>query len=390
MKKRTDESAFVGRKLRLARSFHGFTQQELADAIGITHSWIGHAEAGQKAPSAELLAALSEQLGFKEHFFFTPLVDEFLDEDCYFRSRKTTKMAARNQALAQGTLFSLILNHISTIAPLKKDNIPEISATTKEEIERAADYCRNYWDLGADRPVMSMTRLAEVLCHAIVIRLDGNDKIDAFSRGAGRHKIIVVNEKKGATRTRFDIAHELGHLVMHRGMDPDDESKEKSADSFASALLMPRVSFLREFPKMHGLDWPALFEFKRRWGASLAAILYRARDLEKITATQYLQACKYISWKRWNKVEPQEPPVEEPELLKLMFNHLAANLNTRPFEIADELGYEDHIFEKVTGISVDRPPKTGGRVAEILSIESLRERKAGLHKPQNTNSGVDR
>lgn len=67
---------------------------------------------------------------------------------------------------------------------------------------------------------------------------------------------IIVNEKDPAPRRRFDVAHELGHLVLNKlrkygevetegrmfGSDPD----EKEVNRFASRLLIPRNSLRTE------------------------------------------------------------------------------------------------------------------------------------------------
>lgn len=58
--------------------------------------------------------------------------------------------------------------------------------------------------------------------------------------------MIFLNVHKSAERLRFDLAHELGHLVMHGGslhVEPGKE-KEQAANDFASAFLMPRADVL--------------------------------------------------------------------------------------------------------------------------------------------------
>src|SRR5258708_40375904 len=94
--------------------------------------------------------------------------------------------------------------------------------------------------------------MGRVLEHAgvIVTRLDEASKLDAFSRKgrAGGVTVVVLNTAKGSTsRTRFDMAHELGHLVMHSKPTLELADREKQADRFAAAFLLPRRGFAREF-----------------------------------------------------------------------------------------------------------------------------------------------
>lgn len=64
--------------------------------------------------------------------------------------------------------------------------------------------------------------------------------------------LIGVSDTEAAVRQRFTIAHELGHFFLHENKDtfvdyrdnkkiPQDSLKEREANMFAAALLMPRL-----------------------------------------------------------------------------------------------------------------------------------------------------
>jgi len=76
----------------------------------------------------------------------------------------------------------------------------------------------------------------------------------------------------------FDVAHELGHMVMHRGIRTGNIETEREADVFADAFLMPGGAFGREFQALP-FSWDHVFRLKKRWSASAAAIVKRAYDL---------------------------------------------------------------------------------------------------------------
>jgi len=79
---------------------------------------------------------------------------------------------------------------------------------------------------------------------------------------------IVYNQKENQTRVRFTIAHELGHYFLHSKSTPlfvdkvdrlhyrnqDSSSgeirKEREANSFAAALLMPKKHLIREIEEL--------------------------------------------------------------------------------------------------------------------------------------------
>ncbi|MGL5303474.1 MAG: ImmA/IrrE family metallo-endopeptidase, partial [Aeromonas sp.] len=109
--------------------------------------------------------------------------------------------------------------------------------------------------------------------------------------------------KKSVCRFRFDIAHELGHLVLHDGITTGDMITESQANRFASAFLMPRVSFSKEFPALRGrqFDWSKLVEFKSRWKVSLKAIIYRASSLGLITPEKARSGFLFLNTKGYTK-----------------------------------------------------------------------------------------
>lgn len=91
---------------------------------------------------------------------------------------------------------------------------------------------------------------------------EGKDDISGMLFRDGDISIIGINSTHPNTRQRFSIAHEIGHLVLHKkklfidkvvridfrditsGMAVDNH--EIAANAFAAELLMPRDFVLRE------------------------------------------------------------------------------------------------------------------------------------------------
>ena len=83
-------------------------------------------------------------------------------------------------------------------------------------------------------------------------------KIDAFSQralidGGDVFFIAVAQGEKPKGRIFFDMAHELGHILLRPWSESLDliskekfKSRENQANRFASAFLLPKESFLRE------------------------------------------------------------------------------------------------------------------------------------------------
>jgi Zn-dependent peptidase ImmA (M78 family) len=143
--------------------------------------------------------------------------------------------------------------------------------------------------------------------------------VDAFSLPFPDHPVVVLGtDKNDRARSRFDAAHELGHLVMHGDQIWGLPGIEKQAHQFAAAFLMPAKQIRHELPE--SVNWPALFDLKRRWQVSLAALLMRARDLNRMNEATYLTAIKAASARGWRRTEPVPlgPPERPSQLLALI------------------------------------------------------------------------
>lgn len=371
------ERSFSGAKLRIARNFHDLTQIELATRLACDQSLIGHLERGQKQPSELVLNALCDALGFDPSFFEADPIVEFRDEECNFRRRKTTTASTRASALSRGTLFAQLVSHLEETLDLPVDSIPQckvlIEAPTAAA-ERAAEMCRMHWGLGLDRPIENVCRAIEA--HgAVITRIEtGGTKVDAFSRAGERHIVVLTTDKGSASRCRFDGGHELGHLVMHRGQPTGTPAAEAQADRFASAFLLPRAGFMREFPRASRVDWDRVLDIKQHWGASAAAIVRRAHDLDLIDALAYQQAYKYMAWKRWSKVgEPFEPEVEQPETVRFACEALHESFGVTAASLAADLGWRLPILERVVSLSIPAEVPEPER-SEVIMLDSKRAR----------------
>lgn len=355
-------SVLYGARLRIARNFNAITQADLAEKTGVTPAFVCQVEASRKQPAPETVHAFTEVLGFGAPFFAQPLDDEYRDEECHFRRRKTTALYLRNQVLAHGTLFGEIVSYLDSVLELPRPSVPTMPAAAREGIERAAEKVRLLWALGLDTPITNMTRVLE-RAGVVVTRFQGiTAKIDAFSR-AGERDVVVLNPAKDSTsRTRWDMAHELGHLVMHRGLETGTTEREDEANQFSGAFLLPRAGFVPAYGHHPRLQWPHLFELKRHWGVSVAAIVRRAYDLGLLGAIEYRRAYKLIHARGWHKGEPHEPAEESPEILRLAFDELA-RLRRTPADVAAALCLPVSVLERMTGVVAE--PRPGPRLLKM-------------------------
>lgn len=313
---------FLGNKLRLARTFNGLTLAQLGEIVSSSRQYIQRLETDDETcPSQEMLEALTEALQVKEDFFFDR-IEELREDQGHFRRLQTTPLHVRSTVLSYGTIFTLLVRHLEEYVDFPQIKIPNVEVATREDVERAAEQCRKTWGLGLDAPILNMTRTLES-AGVVVTTFGGvSEKIDAFSLVRGRPVIVRSIDKESTSRLRFDLAHECGHLVMHTALLTGDPATEAEANQFASAFLLPRVAFIKEFPRTTSIDWRLLFEMKKRWSVSIQAIIRRAYDLGILTAIQYRNANVYISRMQWKRNEPCEPATEAPELIPSAIKYL--------------------------------------------------------------------
>lgn len=344
---------FIGERLQIAREFRGLTQTQLGEQVAASPALISLCEGNKKRdPSGDLVEAFGEVLGLQPDFFYSNLNDIFLEAECNFRHRRSAAERLKARVRAHGTLLGIVVSKLHTLFKFPKFNVPEIAAMEVEEIERAAEACREHWKLGLDGPILHVGRVLENAGVPIITNVIEAKEIDAFSR-KGQTTLIFLNQfVQSTSRWVFDIAHECGHLVMHVGVQTGSKETEAAADRFASAFLLPRQAFSREFGRAARISWPHVFEMKRRWRVSVAAIIRRSYDLGLLNAVGYRQAYKYISFKGWNTGEPQESDFKAPELFVPALQALGKRVKLTLNEFSNELHFLPETFREVTGVEI--------------------------------------
>jgi Zn-dependent peptidase ImmA (M78 family)/DNA-binding XRE family transcriptional regulator len=364
----TRTHVFDGERLRLARVALGLTLDDLGCRVSATRQYLNQLEQGSKIPTGEMVEAIAAALGVTARFFSLAVRDMVQPEQCHFRKQRTTPISVVSQVLARGTLLDSFLGRLDRELELPAVSFPNLSASTASEIEEAAEEARRHWKLGSG-PISSMMRVVEN-AGAVVSFFGGvSERVDALSIDRPRPLIIRNEAKPAACRLRFDLAHECGHLVMHRGIETGDKITEDQANRFASAFLLPMSSFIHEFPRSRFLNWTMIFEMKLRWKVSAAAILRRAYDLRIISADQYRTGCIHLSKTGQKKVElhDNDIPAEEPELLPAAMQALEGAFPGSIQRIAEDIGLEAEMFASVSGLSLPSPAPVPSNVVKLFS-----------------------
>lgn len=166
------------------------------------------------------------------------------------------------------------------------------------------------WGIGV-RPVGDMINLLESHGIRVFSLVEETRHLDAYSLWRNDKPYIFLNTLKTAERSRFDAAHELGHLILHRHTGSSHPTAESEADAFASTFLLPTEDVLAEIRHVRALS--DLIEKKRRWGVSAAALAYRLHKMGKLSDWHYRSYCIELG-KFGRGIEPNPMPRETSQI----------------------------------------------------------------------------
>lgn len=306
---------FTPSRLTLARKRRGLMKNRLAAFVGVTVRSISAYESGDAEPSDTTIDALSKVLRFPREFFSAPDVDEPVPQSASFRALTNMTASQRDAALAAGALAIELNRWIDERFKLPTPDVPDLRGYSPEA---AADALRSRWGLG-ERPIGNMVHLLEAKGVRVYSLAEQCHEVDAFSmwRSEG---FVFLNTLKSAEHGRFDAAHELGHLVLHRHGGPRGREAEHEANQFASAFLMPRASVLAGAPPFVTVD--GLVELKPAWTVSVAALAHRLHAVGVVTEWHYRSLCIEIAQRGYRKSEPRGVPRETSQVFKKVFEAL--------------------------------------------------------------------
>lgn len=312
---------FDGARLTIARHLAGLRKSELANAVAKSPSAVTGWESGAKRPTAATVAELALCLGVEPAFFTVAAEDVAVPTSPpHFRSLRSTTQLARDQALAYGKLAFDVAAGLERHVEFPDVDLPTFPVDAEDldgdGPEQAARIVRHEWDLG-EGPIGHLLRLVENHGVLVVFSPPNGASVDAYSFDSNRRPIVVLNPlKQDYYRQRFDLAHELGHLVMHADAEPGGRIVEEQAHRFASEFLMPADQLAPLLPRaMNATAWTSLAKLKEQWGVSMQALLFRARRLGVLGDVSYRNSMTTVSARGWRRSEPGQIKVlEQPSL----------------------------------------------------------------------------
>lgn len=343
---------FNAGRLSLARARRSMTAKALAEKAGVGVDTITRLEKGRNEPEPETIEKLGQALGYPASFFMGEDIEEVDVGAVSFRSFSKMTARERNAAIAAGSLGLLLNGWVEGRFGLPDPDFPdELSSETNPEV--AAARLRQHWGIG-QQPIGNLLALLEAKGVRMLSLSENTASVNAFSFWRGGKPYVFLNNFKSAESSRFDAAHELGHLVLHRHGDPKgDRSLEKEANSFASAFLMPADDVRARVPRVISTD--VVLQAKLRWRVSAMALAYRLHQIRRLSDWQYKSICIDLSRRGYRIGEPVGIERETSVLWKKVLTMLWQERITRD-DISEDLGIPvDELESLIWSLSAIEP-----------------------------------
>lgn len=339
------------------------TATSVADILSVSPATISSYEHGRQKPPVDVIERLAAVLNVSTGYFSNQLPD-FIDTRIFWRSMNYATKAARNRARRRYEWLQEIAMYLSEYFDFPPLDLPssvtrlDFRKIDSSEIEESTLAFRKHWGIESG-PCPNLTRLSE--SRGILVsrgKLDA-EGLDAFSQqfsSTGRPFVFLGSDKASAVRSRFDLAHEIGHLLLHQSVGDsiisypaDHKIIETQAHRFASAFLLPAQEFTND------LFGPTLDTFrllKSKWKVSIGAMIKRCSDLGLIDENQERRLWINLNRRGWRVQEPLDDMIEaeKPSLLSQCFRMMIDEGFKTKEQILTDLNLSASDVEELCGL----------------------------------------
>lgn len=264
------------------------SQDRLAEQVGITRQTINNYEKGKTLPDSKTLSQLAHHLGVTLDDLLRPIeqLPQIQNQFC-FRCHASFTNKPQFVSYVEDLLNTYTaLETAVGLPPYAPETTPCDNVEGNEKrIEQVAKQFRARLGFG-DAPIPNLFEAVEEIGLKVLrlpIQQDNFFGLSACSNTQGAF-VLINTHNISIERQLFTLAHEIGHLIFHRGEYQDqlltsesreqEKAREKVADYFASHLLVSQTAFDQALSNMH--DWLKLKSYFR---VSYAVILKRLDDM---------------------------------------------------------------------------------------------------------------
>ncbi|BBD21900.1 XRE family transcriptional regulator [Streptococcus constellatus] len=328
---------FNGQVLKELRLLNGMSRADLAQKMDLTEQAIWQFESNTTQPKLETRLQLANQ-------FYVDLT--YFEQEEEVENFDISAIAFRNADLSTRKTIDIqtvylhkidqFIDYLEGFVIIPNITIYDLSERTNKEyqagksIEEISLFARNFLEIAEDNHdiLYKIERSGVYVSERLI-----NGQADAYSAWSKSDRpYIVLGTNKSAVRRNFDLAHELGHLLLHKSCEKDEnlELLEQEANFFASCFLLPKNDFFKVFTEKVGKrvsNPDSYVSMKVLKNVSIQALEYRAFKLGLLTPQQHSYFYRQIAKKKYKVVEPldEDIPIRRPSKVKSILDVILTN-----------------------------------------------------------------
>lgn len=297
----TDLARISPSRITVARLRRGLSKSELAADLHIAPATLSRWENEGPPPcrTQSLLEQLETSLEFPADYFVAPELEVPAIDSTLFRAGSRATQRQKRAAVASGANAKMLMTWLRRNFNFPEPDLPNLSGFSPAE---AASHVRTIWQLG-DKPIPNSIQLAESIGIAVVGLPPAASAVDAFSMWDGEQPYIFLARRRTPEGARFDLAHELGHLLLHSSPQPcEGRDKEDEANQFAANFLIPPKAVHAHLRLHTSLE--EILHLKTAFKVSAMAMLRAAYTHSKLSEREYQTHLTTLAAHGFRKAEP--------------------------------------------------------------------------------------
>ncbi|SEN98525.1 Zn-dependent peptidase ImmA, M78 family [Amphibacillus marinus] len=373
---------FIGENLTNLRLMHGYSRKQLSDMLNVTEQAVWQYENHYTSPKMTVVNDLKAIFNVKSKYFYKKdVLDRYFEADnipvmnIAYRSKVINTISKTQAETKHMEFLDSFINYVTAkltyptqkIIQLRNKIIEYLNTVNTEDrktlINHVALFARQELGLHEDTNdnLMFLIEKSGVFIFEKAI----DNEIDAYSLWTNQDRpfIILGELKRSSVRRNFDIAHELGHLLLHYRVEftsldrKEHKEIEKEANQFASAFLLPEESFFGDMQTViHETNPDAYIDLKTKWKTSLQVLGYRAENLGVLDAKSHRNFYAALHRKGYLKREPLDEtlPLQKPQKMKSIIDLVAQKgiIDMRKM-LENDWMVEIDFFHRITGIDLN-------------------------------------
>ncbi|MCJ0931507.1 helix-turn-helix domain-containing protein [Virgibacillus halodenitrificans] len=372
---------FIGENLTNLRIMHGYSRKQLSEMLNITEQAVWQYENNYTFPKLQIVNDLKNIFNVKSKYFYK---NDALKKYATPENIPVMNIAYRSKVLNIISKTQTEAKHIAFLDSFVNYVTANLTLPTQKIIQ-LRDELINYLNNTIDDRNIQINNVAKLARHRLGVSSDTNDyllfniekngvfifekpigeDIDAYSLWTNKERpfIILGNLKRSAVRRNFDIAHELGHLLLHYKVEftnlnrKEHKAIENEANLFAGCFLLPEKAFLEDMEAIASVTNPdAYMDLKNKWKVSLQVLGYRAANLGLMDAREHRNFYAALHRKGYLKREPLDEaiPIQKPQKVKTIIDFIANKGMMDIQEMAErDWMVNADFFYRLTGIDKD-------------------------------------